>query len=361
MEKIRFGLIGSGWRSEFYIRIAKALPNYFELAAVLTRDKEKQMALAKKFDVKVVGSLDEMQSNNPEFVVLSIDRSAVLEYLTQLYKRNLPVLCETPPAKSIEESILLWEMTKRTNAKIQIAEQYFLQPLYTAWKRIIDDGLIGEVHNINISSLHGYHAMSIIRLFLGIGFANCAIHGKRYTQQVVETNTRDGDCFDGKLITYKRDRAALEFENGRIAFFDFSDPAQYHSYIRTRQMTVQGNRGEIDDLYLRYLTKENVPVTSELKRIDKGIYNNQEWAHYGIMLGDKFLYKNPFPGARLNDDEIAVASCICGMKTYMLTGKGFYNLNDALQDVYLSLKLEEALSAPFKEIRTQTQAWSEEF
>ena len=26
MEKIRYGLIGSGWRAEFYIRIAKAVP-----------------------------------------------------------------------------------------------------------------------------------------------------------------------------------------------------------------------------------------------------------------------------------------------------------------------------------------------
>ena len=51
MSKIRFGLIGSGWRAEFYIRIAKALPEMFDLAAVMIRSKEKGEAFSAKFGV----------------------------------------------------------------------------------------------------------------------------------------------------------------------------------------------------------------------------------------------------------------------------------------------------------------------
>ena len=58
MKKICFGLIGSGWRAQFYIRIAKALPDRFELAAVLVRDKEKGDAFSAKFQIPVVNSLD---------------------------------------------------------------------------------------------------------------------------------------------------------------------------------------------------------------------------------------------------------------------------------------------------------------
>lgn len=47
MGKIRYGVIGSGWRAEFYIRIAKAVPDKFEFTAVLIRDKEKAEHLAK--------------------------------------------------------------------------------------------------------------------------------------------------------------------------------------------------------------------------------------------------------------------------------------------------------------------------
>ena len=74
MSKIRFGLIGSGWRAEFYIRIAKALPEMFDLAAVMIRSKEKGEAFSAKFSVKVVNTLDELVEKEPEFVVMAIKR-----------------------------------------------------------------------------------------------------------------------------------------------------------------------------------------------------------------------------------------------------------------------------------------------
>ena len=83
------------------------------------------------------------------------------------------------------------------------------------------------------------------------------------------------------------------------------------------------------------MTEKNIPVTEQLNRIDLGVYNNQEWSHYGIMLGEEFLYRNPFGNARLNDDEIAVATCMMKMADYLENGIEFYSLKEALQDVYL--------------------------
>ena len=83
MEKIRYGVIGSGWRAEFYIRIAKAVPEKFELAAVLIRDKEKGRVFSEKFGVKVVNSVDELMEEKPEFVVLAIKRGYVSDYLVR--------------------------------------------------------------------------------------------------------------------------------------------------------------------------------------------------------------------------------------------------------------------------------------
>ncbi|MOA25178.1 hypothetical protein D3C78_1458880 [compost metagenome] len=176
---------------------------------------------------------------------------------------------------------------------------------------------------------------------------------------MTETYGREGIVQDGETFFCTRDRLTLEFDNGKVAFFDFSDPAQYHSFIRTRQLTVQGARGEIDDLAIRYLTSDNLPVTQELNRIDLGKYSNQEWSHYGIMLGEEFVYKNPYMNVRLNDDEIAVATCMDRMGEYLATGAEFYSLKEALQDTYIALMMDSALKHPNLEVRTSTRVWTQ--
>lgn len=360
MSKIKYAVIGSGWRAEFYIRIAKEISDRFTLTSVLIRDYEKGKKFSEEHDVKVVQTIEEIEQEQPDFVVLAIKRGIISGYLPKLFEKGIPVLCETPPGEDLEALNSVWNAYKKYNAKIQIAEQYFAQPLYAAWQKVIDDGKIGQVENINISALHGYHGASMIRRFLHEGYSNAVIYGKRYWFDVTETYGREGMAFDGEIFKCSRDRLTMEFEDGKVAYFDFSDPAQYHSFIRTRQLTVQGVRGEIDDMTIRYLTDSNIPVTEELNRIDLGVYNNQEWSHYGIMLGEEFLYKTPFPNARLNDDEIAVATCLLKMGEYLETGEEFYSLKEALQDMYICLTMDEALENSNKEIQMTKQIWSEE-
>ncbi len=44
-KKIVYGLIGSGWRAEFYLRIAKALPEAFEVCGVVSRSENISSAI----------------------------------------------------------------------------------------------------------------------------------------------------------------------------------------------------------------------------------------------------------------------------------------------------------------------------
>lgn len=101
-------------------------------------------------------------------------------------------------------------------------------------------------------------------------------------------------------------------------------------------------------------------MTQTLNRIDLGVYGNQEWSHYGLMLGEKFLYRTPFAAARFNDDEIAVATLLLRMGEYVAGGEEVYPLREALQDMYLCLKMEEAMAAEYAPVKTKTQPWGRE-
>jgi len=355
MNPITFGLLGTGWRADFYTRIAALAPEQFRIAAQYTRSPEKAREMAASCPFPIVSDLEAFLALPMDFVVVSVKRGNFLPLLKRLFEHNIPVLCETPPAETVEELNALWELSKSGSAKMQVAEQYFLQPLYAAWLAAIDRGLLGEVSNINLSALHGYHSTSIIRKVLGIGFESVTVSGQVYRFPVVNTSSRQGPDRSGTLVEAERHRVTFVFGNGKTAFHDFSG-IQYHSSIRTRQLTIQGTRGEIDDLSIRYLRADNTPVVQTLERIDRGVYNNQEWAHQGMMLGEVTLYESPLPKARLNDDELAIASCLLRMGEFVSRGVDFYPLRDALQDTYLSILMDHALATPGP-VASQTQLW----
>ena len=235
-------MIGSGWRAEFFLRIARYLPDRFRILSVLVRDPEKGRLFAERWGVKVVNDLDSLLAEAPEFVVVSVRKGCARGYIERLCERGVPVFCETPPVCDLPALTELWQTVQALRGDVQVAEQYLWQPLYAAWSQVIGSGLLGEVQNMSLSALHGYHGVSVIRHWLGTGYAPCQIWGKRCRFPVTKTGGREGACYTGEVVLRDRDRLTLEWEDGRAAFFDF-DGIQYHSSIRTRQLNVQGPRG----------------------------------------------------------------------------------------------------------------------
>lgn len=353
--KARFIVIGYGWRADFYYRIAKLLPDRFRICAGVLRTPERAEQVAEKEGVFATSDLAEALAQKPDFAVLCVPKAATKEYLTRLMEMGIPVLCETPPGRDVEELRELWKDAQRLRGRVQVAEQYFLQPYYAGVLEIIRGGWLGEVSSAMLSAVHGYHAVSLFRKILGVGHESCTIVGQKFTQAVTATNGRNGFDRSGRIVQEERRWASLQFESGKTAFLDFSGE-QYFSLIRARRWNVRGVRGEIDDMTVRCLTEENLPVEQTIRRIDVGINNISEWSHKGMMFLDRQIYENPFYPARMNDDEIAMASCLRAMKEYAAAGKEFYSLREALQDAYLAFELERAIESG-ETVRTETPPW----
>lgn len=356
MKKIRFGVIGTGWRAAFFLRIAKALPEQFEVTNLMSRSVEKAEAYAKEWDIQAVTTVEEVLAAKPDYVILSVSKVATEGYLQTLCEAGMPVLCETPPATTYEGLYRIWDTVQKNNAKVQVAEQYHKWPLYTAIDQIVAKQYLGEISNMRMSTVHGYHAASIFRRVLGVGMKGLTVQGERFTFPVVETDSRYGVVTTREMGKADRDIITLKWEDGKVAFYDFSNK-QYHSDIRVRSMNIQGDNGEFENNTLRYVNEAGITVTVPLVRTDRGVQNISDFSHQHMALGGEILFDNPYPGLRFNDDEIAIASCMIGMQRYIETGEhACYSLADAMQDAAISIAMEEAVTQG-KTVTLGAQPW----
>ncbi len=340
MAETPFAIVGSGWRAEFYLRIAAALPDRFRVSGLLSRSDAARASIASRFGVPTAASLDELVAARPAFVVLSTPRDVTFDLLFELAARGVPVLAETPPAPDLPRLRRLREVGE-SGARVQVAEQYQFQPLHAARLRTIRDGRIGTPMSAYLSVAHGYHGVDLARRYLAMGDAPLSIGARRFRSTIVEGSGRAGPPADSRIVPSEQLVATVEGD-GRVAVFDFSED-QYFSWIRSSHLIVRGERGEIADEVMRSLDSRSRPAELPFVRRETGVGGNLEGRHLvGITLGEAWVYENPFAPARLADEEIAVATCLARMVEYLRGGEDVCSLADAAQDAAVALLIDEA-------------------
>ncbi|TDF97719.1 Gfo/Idh/MocA family protein [Paenibacillus piri] len=354
--KTSFSIIGGGFRSEFFLRAARELPELFHVSGVVVRNEQKGRLFGEKWGVSVYRSLEELLAQEqPDFVVVSVARADCPGYLFALAERGIPALAETPPAADLEGLLALYELTRR-GARIQVAEQYHFQPLHAARLALAASGRLGTVSEAYVSAAHGYHGVNLLRKLLGFGHGEATIRAMRHEAPLIGGPNRSGPPTMETTVTAKRDMAWIDF-GGKLGVYDFTGE-QYFSWVRSSYVSVRGDRGEIADRRVNVLADYATPLHMDFKRINKGENGNLE-GHYlkGIMAGDQWVYTNPFAPCRLYDDEIAVATVLAKMADYAAGGPDFYGLPDASQDHYIGLMIERSIVTG-EAVTTAVQPWA---
>lgn len=353
---VTFGLIGAGWRTEFFLRVARALPDRFRVGGVVVRDAEKGHAVAAAWGVPTYRTPDDLlHAASPAFMVLSVPRSVAPDLLAALVAREIPVLVETPPAADLDGLRAVWQLAG-AGARVQVAEQYPFQPLHAARLALVRAGRLGIVSQAQVSAAHDYHGLGLLRGLLGVGFANATITARAFEAPIVDGPDRAGDPATERVVPSRQVVALLDWGD-RWGVYDFAG-AQYFSWIRSPRVLVRGERGEIHDERVAYLEDFRTPVTYDFVRQVAGEGGNLEGFHLkGILAGEKWVYRNPFVPARLSDDEIAVATCMEKMAVYAAGGASFYGLAEAAQDHYLGLMIAQAAHTG-ADVRTASQPWA---
>jgi hypothetical protein len=356
MTAIQFGIVGAGWRSEFYLRIVRAMPERFEITGMVIRNREKRSAFAAQWGVPTFPTLDEMlAATSPSFVVTSVSWPANPGFLAELSERSIPVLSETPPAPDLDGLIEVNKLTAK-GARIQVAEQYHAQPHHAALLGLLSKGWIGTPSEAQVSVGHGYHGISLIRRFLDTGYESPRVVGLQFTSPIVAGGDRDGPPKSEQIRDSAQDFYFFDFGD-RLGLLDFTND-QYFGWIRNTRIMVRGERGEIVNDRAYYVKEFQTPVEVSLVRRAAGTGSNIEGNHLqGYLVGDDWVYRNPCAPASLSDDEVAIATCLMKMDEYVRTGKDFYPLAEASQDHYLYLLGQQAVREG-RPIQAERQPWA---
>ena len=97
---INYVIIGGGWRAEFYLRIAKAIPEKFNVSAICVRNPERRQYIAEKFNVKVFSSIEESLREHFDFIVNCINKENISDLSVTLADMGYYVLSETKTVRS---------------------------------------------------------------------------------------------------------------------------------------------------------------------------------------------------------------------------------------------------------------------
>ncbi len=335
MNKITYSIIGAGWRAEFYLRIAQLVPDKFSIACIYVRNRAKAVEIESKYSVKIVDSLDALKSIPCDFIVNCINKRDISELSLSLAE-SCAVLSETPACVSAQQADSLLSRFN-SGCRLQIAEQFHLKPMYQATKKIIDSGIIGDANYIEISAAHEYHAMSLIRFFLDCSSRPEIISEVSCIHPIVHSNCRNGEINEKTLKNSPHTIKIYGFQ-GKTAVYNF-ESEQYFSPIRTDRILIRGTRGEIENDTVRYFNNDNIFAESKIIQHKSGnldgLFNGR------ITFENTVLYESPFGIARLTDEETAIAEVLVKMKEYVETGKEFYSLQRALEDVLYFNQVKE--------------------
>lgn len=353
----RYAVVGAGWRASVFLRMAYLMPDRFEVAGVVTRRAEASAELESAWGVRTYRDVETLlTAERPDFVVLSVPWPVTPELTRQLVAAGVPVLAETPPAPDAEGLRALWHDVG-ARGLVQVAEQYALMPLHAARLEVVGSGLIGTPSSVLVSSTHQYHAVALMRRFLGVGREAVTVRAQTFAAELVDPITPTGWTHDTSPKPAGTTLASLDFGSGRMGRYDFTDN-QWWNPLRPDHLVVRGSAGEIWDETVVRMVDEVTPMTSRLERASTGLgmnYEGLDLTH--IALDGRVVFRNAFEGARLSDDDIGVAALLTHTGAWVRDeAEPPYPVAEACHDHLVSLAIGEAVESGGS-VRVEHDLW----
>lgn len=352
-------VFGDGWRGRFLCRVARAVPDMLDVSAVVGRHGDRLDAIARDYGVRVTTDASVVDALRPDFAVVAVSWPVTPGLAAELAERGHHVYCETPPAPDLDGLRGLWDRLAPRAGLVQVGEQYHRMPGHAARLAVVRSGAIGAPNSVEIASTHLYHAAALIRGYLGIGLAPATVNARSFMAPMLDPLRFDGWEERPRPRPLTTHIATIDFGDGRYGLYDFVEN-QWWNPLLARRVTVRGSLGEIvDDAVTRW--KDGAPVPSRIMYRRLGRDMNLEGNETATASFDgEIVWRNPCPGSRLSEDDLAVADHLTAMGRYARgEGPAVYPLAAGIHDHAIGLAVERSARTGRDEHVTD-EAWMEQ-
>lgn len=223
---------------------------------------------------------------------------------------------------------------------------------------LIRRGVIGAPSSAQIASTYLYHAVALMRAYLGVGRTAVTVDARSFTAPMVNPLRFDGWKSDPRPEPLKTQIATLDFGEGRYGLYDFVDN-QWWNPLLSRRVVIRGSLGEIvDDDVMRW--KDSAPVPSRILYRRLGCDMNLEGNEVASASFDgDVIWRNPCPGSRLSEDDLAVADHLLAMGRYVRgEAPEIYPLADGIHDHAVALAIDES-ARTHADVTVADEPWME--
>jgi len=273
-----YGIVGHGWRADFYFRLARQAPDRFVCAGAVTRRSEVGEQLEADWGIPTFRRPEDLLKSKPDVVVTCVPRTINAEVVKTLVGADTTVLTETPPASDVQALRLLWSAVGDRNL-VQVAEQHPFLPHIAALRELIAQGPLGQVTSAQISWTHDYHAIAVLRCLLGVGGEPARVSTIRTGAPLLAGPDRTGWPESPRVESLDHVLSIMAIA-GRTGVYDFTE-GQWFNPLRRRHLIVRASRGEVVGDQVVWGGADGRPIGAPIVRRQSGIDGNLEGGELG--------------------------------------------------------------------------------
>ncbi len=215
MKPVTFSIIGLGSRGlDAYAPFQKIHPELMKITAVADLRPERIEMAKSEYDIpsemcfSSAEELLEQERLSDAIIIASQDQDHVRQALKAMDK-GYAILLEKPISPSLSECMELLQRAEQAKALVTVCHVLRYTPFYRTIKKLLEDGKIGKIMNIDALECVGYYHM-----------AHSFVRGNWRSSKTTSPMILAKSCHDMDILRYLADsQCDTVSSNGRLSFF----------------------------------------------------------------------------------------------------------------------------------------------